>query len=189
MEWATSAGTRAAEGVVVALAAPLAPELALAGPDERRGVGVPATRGRFEPVDDVHRRSRGPAGERTADKDALYGFGHVQPGAAERGVQWHDAVGDQPENQARGLVAGQVVQDQQHPQGRQTFGQGERDGEPFLPALPGRTTLGLGLDWRLGPRREDRRQFSLQPGVQHLVGGTRDALDADLARGRVKQGQ
>jgi len=60
--------------MVVALAAALAPELALAGPDERRGVGVPAARGRFEPVDDVIRRRRGLAGERTADEDALDGF-------------------------------------------------------------------------------------------------------------------
>src|SRR5829696_4257454 len=87
MEWATSAGTGAAEGMVVALAAPLAPELALAGPDERRGIGVPAARGRFEPVDDVIRRRRGLTGERTADEDALDGFGHVQPGpAASAGV-------------------------------------------------------------------------------------------------------
>src|SRR5215213_9955290 len=189
MEWATSAGTGAAEGMVVALAAPLAPELALAGPDERRGIGVPAARGRLEPVDDVIRRSRGLAGERTADEDALDGFGHVEPGAAERGVQRHDAALNQPEDQARGLVAGQVVQDQQQAEGRQAFGQGERDGQPRLPALPGRTTFGLGLDRRLGQRREDRRQFGLQPGVQHRVGRARDALDADPARGRVEQGQ
>jgi hypothetical protein len=71
MEWAASAGTGAAEGVMVALAAPLAPELALAGPLERRGIGVPAARGGFEPVDDVGRGRRGLAGERPADEDAL----------------------------------------------------------------------------------------------------------------------
>ena len=119
MDRPTSAGTGAAEGVVVPLAAALAPELALAGPLERGGVGVPAARGGFEPVDDVVRGGRGLAGERAADEDALDRLGHVQPGAAERGVERHDAVLDQPQDQARGLVAAQVVQDQQQAQGWQ----------------------------------------------------------------------
>jgi hypothetical protein len=71
MEGARSAGTGAAEGMVLALAAPLAPELALAGPDERRGVGVPAAGGRFEPVDDGIRGGRCLARECAADEDAL----------------------------------------------------------------------------------------------------------------------
>ena len=53
MEWATSAGAGAAECLAVPLAAALASELALAAPLEGGGVGVPATSGRFEPVDDV----------------------------------------------------------------------------------------------------------------------------------------
>src|SRR5215218_8428282 len=87
VECATSAGAGAAEGLAMSLAAALASELALAAPLEGGGVGVPAAGGRLEPVDDVIRRRRGLAGERTADEDALDGFGQVQPGAAERGVQ------------------------------------------------------------------------------------------------------
>src|SRR6185369_9288814 len=128
MEWARSAGAGPAEGVVAAVAAELAPELALAAPLERRGVGVPAARGGFEPVDDVVWGSWGLAVEGAADEDALDGFGHVQPGAAEWGVERHDAVLDQPEHEGRGLVAGQVVEDQQHSQRRQALGQGEPDG-------------------------------------------------------------
>ena len=96
---------------------------------------------------------------------------------------------NQPQHERRGLVAAQVVQDQQHPQGWQLIRQGERAGEPRLPAFPGCASLRLGLDWRLRQRRQDSGHLGLQPGVQHRVGGARDALDPDLPRGRVEQGQ
>src|SRR5215212_2823552 len=98
MDRTTSAGAGAAEGMVVALAAAPTPELALAGPLEGGGVGVPAAGGGFEPGDDVVRAGRRLADERAAGEDALDRFGHVQPGAAERGVQRHDAVLHQPEH-------------------------------------------------------------------------------------------
>src|SRR5215211_4050779 len=105
MDGATSVGTGATEGVVMALSAALAAELALTTPDERRRIGVPATRGLFEPAHNLLRGGRRLPFERAAGEDALDRLGHVQPGAAERGVQRHDAAGDQPEDQARGLVA------------------------------------------------------------------------------------
>src|SRR4051812_30362268 len=105
MDGTTSAGTRAAEGMVVALSAALATEQPLAGPFEGGGVGIPAARGRLEPIDDVVRGRRRLAGERATDEDALDRLGPVQPGAAQRGVQGHDAVLDQPEHEGRGLVA------------------------------------------------------------------------------------
>ena len=71
MDWTASAGTGAAEGVGVPLVAALASESALAGPREGGGIGVPATRGRLEPVDAVVRGGRCLAGERAADEDAL----------------------------------------------------------------------------------------------------------------------
>jgi hypothetical protein len=71
MDWTANAGTRASEGVVVSLAAALASASALAGPLEGGGIGVPAARGRFEPVDDVVRGGRCLTGERAADEDAL----------------------------------------------------------------------------------------------------------------------
>src|SRR4051794_6510762 len=189
MNRTTSAGTGATEGVVVTLMAALAPEVALAGPLERRGVGVPAAGGRFEPAHDVGWRVRRLSFEGAADEDALDGLGHVQPGAAEWGVERHDAMFDQPEHEGRGLVAAQVVEDQEHPEGWQAIRQGERDREPRLPALPGGAALGLALGRRLGQGREDRGQLGLQPRVQDRVGGARDALDPDPPRGRVEQGQ
>src|SRR4051794_1138621 len=107
MDRSTDAGTGAAESVMVALAAARASELAFAAPREGGGVGVPAARGGFEPVDDVVRGGGSLAGERAADEDALDRLDHVHPGAAERGVERHDAVLDQPEHERRGLVAGQ----------------------------------------------------------------------------------
>src|SRR3954451_5805446 len=186
---ATSAGTGPAEGLAVPLTAAFASELPFAAPLEGSGVGVPAARGGFEPVNDVVRGAGVLAGEGATDEDALDRLGHVQPGAAERGVERHDAVLDQPEDQARGLVAAQVVEDEQQPQGRQAVGQGEPDGEAVPPALPGRAQFRLGLDGRFWQRRKDRGQFGLQPGMQHRVGGARDALDVEQPGRRLEQGQ
>ena len=71
MHGTTSAGAGPAEGMKVPLTTPRAPELALASPDERRGIGVPAACRRFEPVYDVIWGGRGLTRERAADEDAL----------------------------------------------------------------------------------------------------------------------
>src|SRR3954469_287590 len=139
MEGATSAGAGAAEGLAMALAAALASELALAAPLEGGGIGVPAAGGGLKPVDDVVWGRWGLAGQGATDEDGLDGFGHVTPGAAQRRVQRHDAVLDQPQDQTRSLVAAQVIEDEQRPQGWQAVGQGEPDDEAVPPALPGRT--------------------------------------------------
>ncbi len=161
MDWSTSVGTGAAECVVMTSTAPLASELALATPDERCRIGVPAARGLFEPAHDVFWRVRRLPFERTADEDALDGLGHVQPGATERRVEGHDAMFDQPEDERGGLVAAQIVEHQEHPQGRQPFRQGELDGKAGLPPLPCGAALCLGLGWRVRQRRQDGRQLGL----------------------------
>ena len=92
MDRTAGAGTGAAEGMLVPLTAALATELTLAGPLEGSGIGVPAAGRRFKPVDDVVRGGRCLAGERASDEDALDRLSPVQPGAAERGIQRHDAV-------------------------------------------------------------------------------------------------
>lgn len=173
----------------MALPTALASEEALTTPDEGCGVGIPAACRGFEPVDDVVGGGWGLSIKGAADEDALDRLGHVQPGATERGVQRHDAMLDQPEDKARGLVAGQVVEDQQHPQGREVLRESEPDGEPCLPAFPGGASLRFGLVWRLRERREDGCQFGLKPGVEHRVGTARDALDANQSGRRMEQGQ
>jgi hypothetical protein len=68
-------------------------------------------------------RARGvAAGQRTADHDALDRFGHVQPGAAQRGVERHHPMGAQPANQLRRLVAGEIVPDEQARKGGNSAG-------------------------------------------------------------------
>jgi len=94
MDGTASAGAGATERVLVTLPTPLASELALAAPSERRRVGVPASGGRFEPVHDLLRGIWRLAFEGAADEDPLDRLGHVQPGAAQRGVQRHDAMGN-----------------------------------------------------------------------------------------------
>src|SRR4249920_272869 len=117
MDWAMSDGTGASESVEMTLTAALASKLALAAPDERCRIGVPAARGRFEPAHDVRWRVRRLPIEGAADEDALDGLGHVQPGATQRRVQGHDAVRDQPEDERWRLVTAQIVEHQEHPQG------------------------------------------------------------------------
>src|SRR3982751_6046063 len=182
MDWTARDGTGAAERVVTTLAAALASELALAAPDERRWVGVPPAGGVFEPAHDVLWCIRRLPFEGTTGEDTLDGLGHVQPGATERRVQGHDAVLDQPQDQRWGLVAAQIVEHQEHPQGWQPFRQGERDGEASLPPFPRSAALRLGLGWRLRQRRQDRRQLRLEPGVQDRVGRAGDSLHADQPR-------
>src|SRR5947207_369830 len=85
MEWAASAGAGPAEGVVAALAAALAPELALAAPLEGGGVGVPAAGGGVEPVDDVVWGSWGLAVEGAAPGGSGSAAGPSRGGCARGG--------------------------------------------------------------------------------------------------------
>src|SRR3954462_15314935 len=82
---------RAADGMTVTGPSP-PPLPALAVPDEGRGLPVPAPRRLLEPGADLGRAPRLLPVERPALEDALDRFGHVQPAAAQRRVERHDAV-------------------------------------------------------------------------------------------------
>src|SRR3712207_7937454 len=69
-------------------------------------------------------------------EDALDGLGHVEPAAAERGVERHGAVPAEPEHHLGALVAGEVVPHQQEAQRRQRLGRGEALRQPLLPEAP-----------------------------------------------------
>src|SRR6266480_1325480 len=129
------AGSRPAE-TMASLDSTMTPRLALAAPDKRRGLAVPAPRGRLQPGDNLGGRLGMLAGQGPPPEDALDRFRHVQPRAAQRGVQGHDPVREEPEDEGDAQVPGQVVQDEQQPQGRQDRGQRDPDREPRLPALP-----------------------------------------------------
>jgi len=83
-----------------------------AAPDEGRRGGVPAAGGGLQPGDDLGDGGGVLAGEGAADEDALDRLGHVQPGPAQRGVERHHPVGEQPQYELRGPVPGQVVEDE-----------------------------------------------------------------------------
>ena len=84
-----------------------APPLAM--PSERRGMPIPTVRSLLEPHADLVRGLRMLAAERAALENALDGFRHVQPAAAQGCVERHDPVPAQPHDQGQRLVAGQVV--------------------------------------------------------------------------------
>lgn len=70
-------------------------------PLKRRGRPIPMVRHCFERIDDGLGRLRMLSAQRPPRENALHRFGHVQPGGPEWGIQRHDAVGDQPEDELR----------------------------------------------------------------------------------------
>jgi len=167
------------------LSGALATFVALAVPDEGGRVGIPAGDGVVEPGDQVVLGLGMVSLQCSPHEDALDRLGHVQPGTAERGVERHDAVVEQPANDRPTQVAGQVVPDEQHTERRQRLGR--------LVAEPGRPpsqrwplVLGEGQGWQA---RQHFGQFGLEPGVQHRVRRVGDAFGADLAGRGTEQRQ
>src|SRR4051794_27093780 len=93
--------------------------------------------------------------KRATDEDALDGLGHVQPGAAERGIEWHDAMVEQPADDRPAQMAGQVIPDQEQAERRQRFGR--LMPEPGRPPGEGWTlVLGQRQGWQA---RQDLGEF------------------------------
>src|SRR5437588_522232 len=65
-----------------------------ATPGERRGLGVPAAGGLLEPRDDLVGRLGVLVLEGTSLEDPLERLGHVEPTAAQWGIEHHDALAD-----------------------------------------------------------------------------------------------
>ena len=163
---------------------------AFVAPDERRGSGIPPLDRRFQPGDDLLGRLRVVPFERSPFEDALDGLGHIEPAARERRIEHHDAVGEQPEHQLRGVVARQVVPDEQEAQRRQLGRQGDPDVQSLLPACPLRAVgHWIGHRRRLGQGREPGRHRLLEPGVQDAIGASPHALGVHLARRGAQEGQ
>ena len=114
---------------------------------------------------------------------------HVQPRSAQRRVQRHDAVFEQPHHEPSGEVSGEVVHDQQHPKWWQRVRQRWLDRQSSLPMLPCCTVLVRRQDLGGWHRVQDSQQLRFQPGVQHHVRATGDALDTHLAGRWMEQRQ
>mgnify|MGYP006915174264 CR=1 FL=1 len=148
-------------------------------------MGIPAGDGVVEPGDQLILGLGMLSVEGPADDGALDRLGQVQPGAAERGVERHDAVVEQPADDGPTVVTGQVVPDQEEAErGQRVAG---LVAEPGGPAGQGRAlVLGDG-DGR--ERVEHGRQLGLEPGVEHGVGRVGHRLGPDLAGRRSEQRQ
>lgn len=181
-------GAGAGDGMV-ALAAAGAPEGPLAAPDEGGGCRVPAV-GRFlQPLHHLLGSGGMLAGQSAVHQHPLDGLRHVQPGAAQRRVQRHDAVRHQPQHEGGRLVATEVVQDEQQAQWRHGLWEGEAHRQAGLPALIRRAMRRrwCGSLRGSGQRRQDGCERLLQPRVQDRVRRARHAFDPHLARGWVEQ--
>src|ERR1041384_6256212 len=81
-------------------------------PYEWSWVGVPTRDGVLQPGNQVCNGLRMLSAQGTSANDALDGLGHVQPRSAERGVQRHHSVCENPRHDRRTQVARQVVPDE-----------------------------------------------------------------------------
>src|SRR5229473_1042844 len=141
---------------------PVSAGVALPSPNEGGGMPIPSLDRLPKPVfEDLHIIDVVPF-QSSADNDPLHRFGHVEPRSCTRRVQESNAVFMTPTHQIATVVAGQIIQDEQHAQRRieaiQLLGCGKRI--PILPAPPFWDQLRSG--WTT---LEDGGQFAYQPGM------------------------
>ena len=133
---------------ITALLPPPLPTLAV--PEEGCGMAVLRRGGLLEPGTDLGRVLWVLAVNGAPLEDTLNGLGHVEPAAAERGVERHDAVLAEPDYHLGCLMAGKVVPDQEHAQRWQLGRQGKAFYQTVLPNLP--CGAGCGRIGRCGGR-------------------------------------
>lgn len=153
-----------------ALACALAAFIALTTPDEGCGIGIPAHDRVVQEGKQIVLGLRIGAGEGPATDDSLHRFRHVQPGAAQRRREREHALGKQPGDDVRALVSGQVVPDEDGPQGRQR--PGGFVAQPGVPCPQLRVGRVAGRRWQLGQGSAQHPEGTrLQPGMEHRIGG------------------
>src|SRR3954465_5957224 len=94
-------------------------------PHKRGWLLIPGPRGLLKPAPDLVWAIRMLSVERAALEYALDRLRHVEPAAAHRCVERHDAMRAQPQHQVGRLVASEIVPHQQKPQRRQVVWQGK----------------------------------------------------------------
>src|SRR2546421_8854806 len=117
---------------------PVSACMPLASPDERRRVTIPPLDGVSEPIfKDLYIIDMMPL-HRSADENPLHRFGHIQPGASTWSVQEANAAFMTPMHKIVTVMARQIVQNEQHAQGRihpiELLGGWKR--VPLLPSSP-----------------------------------------------------
>src|SRR5919202_3735259 len=106
--------------------------LALATPLKRRRLSVPAVCCCLQPIDDLLRGLWMLPIQCAPLQDPLDRFRHVQMRAAQGREEGHDPVGKEPEDEIDGVVAGEVIPDEQHPERRGGLGGGGAGGYALL---------------------------------------------------------
>jgi len=124
-DWVPGASAGATQSVA-SLTTSLAAGSAFAAPFKGSWVEIPTLCDAFQKGDDLLGSFWGLSCQTPAYQNALHGFGHVQPGAANWCVQRHDPMFDQPAYKAWCMVTTQIIPNEQHAQGWQVFGQFNR---------------------------------------------------------------
>src|SRR6266699_3214401 len=158
----------------------------LASPDERRRVTIPPLNRLPKPIfEDLHIIDMVPF-HRSPYNDALHRFGHVKPRASTRSVQEANAAFMTPLYQIAAVVTCQIVQNEQHAQGRihpiKLPGFGKR--VPILPPSPFWNQFWSG--WAL---LEDGCQLTFEPGMQKSIRTLIDWFSSQFPGGRSQQRQ
>src|SRR5260370_723685 len=92
--------------------------VSLASPDKGGPMPIPSLDGVAKPVfEDLHIIDMVSL-QRSADEHALHRFSHVEPRASTRRVQEPNAVFMAPPHQIAAVMACQIIQNEQHAQGR-----------------------------------------------------------------------
>src|SRR2546421_2599623 len=164
----------------------VAARMPLASPDERRRVTIPPLDCVPKPVfEDLHIIDMLSL-QRSPNENALHRFGHVKPGARTRGVQESNAVFMAPPHPIATAMACQIVQNEQHAQGRgeaiQLLGCGKR--VPILPPSPF-----WDLFWSGWTFLEDGSKLAHEPRMQDGVRALIDRLSSQLSTSWPKQCQ
>ena len=123
--------------------------------------------------------------ECAADDDPLDRLGEIQPGAADRGIERHDAVLEEPADNRPTQMPGQVVPDQEQAERRQRVAR--LVAEPGGPAGQGWEVVLGGGDGR--ERVEHSGKLSPEPRVEHGIGRVGHPFGPHLAGRRSEQGQ
>ena len=160
--------------------------MSLASPDERRWVSIPAFDGVAEPIFEyLHIIDMMPL-HRSADENALYRFGHIQPGARTGRVHEANAEFMTPPHKIATVMARQIVQYEQHAQGRkhpiELLGGWKR--VPILPAPSFWNLFRSG-----GTLFEDGCQLVFEPGMQNSIGTLIDWFSPQFPSRWTKQRQ
>jgi hypothetical protein len=165
---------------------PLPTHLPSPSPVKRRWRLIPSPNGGLQAAHDLLGALRVLARQSAVFDDPLGGFRHVQPRPAERRVERHDSVVEQPEHKGRGPVSGEIVQNQQETQRGQLSRQ--RDGalQARLPALPD-GSIHNRVEGR-GSRQmiQNVGQFDLKPRMQNGIRHPRGPFRPEFAAGRAK---